>query len=1086
MSWLSQSVAYHDLTYVLGWVLLHSVWQAAAAAGVLMIMLRLASHGSAAARYMLSLAMLLSVVAAGVITGIVVRPEPRVEALVGIRGIDAPSAVVLIPQDELLPARTVRIADAPVARSWNEDQILRSVVLVWLAGVIGLSFWQLGGWLMLRHHRRTAAPADPLLQASLARLASMMKIGRSVGIAMSARLEIPLVIGVIRPIILVPISMLSELSPKQVEAILAHELAHVGRHDYLVNLIQCAIETLLFYHPAIWWISKQVRAEREFCCDELAAKACGDAADYGRALLALEECRGASRLAPSASGTGDLLQRVRRLMGTGNAKRTTRARSWAIAATVLVACLMTLASVRKSTAQATKQAANPSPTSQATGFQDAAYQIKNGDLVKVSILGLVQADVVSEIEKRVSDNGMINLPLVGDLQAAGLTCVQLEVAVVTIYRDRQIIQDPRPSVKVIAPALTTRPTVDAIPRSAITPEDLVFDRTAYRIGPDDVLKLLVVGLPEPERPLAMPKRVSQTGTITLPMAGDISVIGLTTSQLEKMINSVYREKQLPADATVSLIDARNQSFVISEVGAGGVYSYEVGNRETRLLEAIASARINPAGSKITVVRKAADAQSPRILEISGDRLVSGDNVNIIIRPGDYISVQKPSKDAGPAATSQPRSDREALRDDAIASQIRLVAERLMLAKANSIEAGATYAPEHQTVLKAHSAEEDLSTLLDDLLQQARVRKLHSMPDLVLQQEVRTLSKRLAEAKIELIDATASRPETHPTVIRARRIEKAISDQLEQLMSTAKPSDAQQENTRLGYIPDINSTDPIDLLLIDQMQRRLKQNGPGENGVTTQPTTNAIDDFQFALLERAQAIARNSSSTLQPTGVTPPAFATSSQRSNFLATQVESIRSSNVLGQLLTKPEIVGLETFKLAQGDVLRYLRENLDVTLDRKTDVISISVKTPYPADGPKIVTAIGEVLMSHDGAVKILERGGSGTLKVYVEPPAAAQRRLQPFRVVVDASGVSSDGRASSWALIRESLHRVPATERRQQYIELVAGADSVSVKDFFAAQAEAQKLVTDLGLAYVSTAGIAAPGTATQPAAVPQIRN
>jgi len=126
--------------------------------------------------------------------------------------------------------------------------------------------------------------------------------------------EVPTVIGWLRPVILLPASALTGLSAEQLEALLAHELAHIRRYDYLVNLLQTTIETLFFYHPAVWWVSTQVRQEREHCCDDLAVAACGDVLTYARALTALEQLRGSEpQLAVAASG-GSLLVRIQRLL----------------------------------------------------------------------------------------------------------------------------------------------------------------------------------------------------------------------------------------------------------------------------------------------------------------------------------------------------------------------------------------------------------------------------------------------------------------------------------------------------------------------------------------------------------------------------------------------------------------------------------------------------------------------------------------------------------------------------------------------------------------------------------------------------
>ncbi len=130
----------------------------------------------------------------------------------------------------------------------------------------------------------------------------------------SASATVPFVVGWLRPVVLVPAALLTGLHPAEVEAIFAHELAHIRRHDFLVNLLQNVVETLLFYHPAVWWMSAQIRMEREHCCDDVAAAVCGGALDYARALVALERLRPATGLMVAASG-GSLLERIRRLAG---------------------------------------------------------------------------------------------------------------------------------------------------------------------------------------------------------------------------------------------------------------------------------------------------------------------------------------------------------------------------------------------------------------------------------------------------------------------------------------------------------------------------------------------------------------------------------------------------------------------------------------------------------------------------------------------------------------------------------------------------------------------------------------------------
>ena len=115
--------------------------------------------------------------------------------------------------------------------------------------------------------------------------------------------------------------MATGLPAAQLESILAHELAHIRRHDYLVNLLQTVVETLFFYHPAVWWLSRQIRNERENCCDDVALAAVGNRTDYGRALLAIEELRATSTALSLAARGGSLLARMRRIAGCEPAPR---------------------------------------------------------------------------------------------------------------------------------------------------------------------------------------------------------------------------------------------------------------------------------------------------------------------------------------------------------------------------------------------------------------------------------------------------------------------------------------------------------------------------------------------------------------------------------------------------------------------------------------------------------------------------------------------------------------------------------------------------------------------------------------------
>ena len=170
-------------------------------------------------------------------------------------------------------------------------------------------------WMAARRlRRRGVCAAAESWQALLDRLAARLRLSRPVTLLESCLAEVPVVIGYVRPVILMPVGLLAGLPAGQIESILLHELAHIRRHDYLVNLLQIVVESLVFYHPAVWWISGVMRAERENCCDDLVVATQGDAFAYAAALTALEQNRGAVREAVLAATGGSLVKRVRRLL----------------------------------------------------------------------------------------------------------------------------------------------------------------------------------------------------------------------------------------------------------------------------------------------------------------------------------------------------------------------------------------------------------------------------------------------------------------------------------------------------------------------------------------------------------------------------------------------------------------------------------------------------------------------------------------------------------------------------------------------------------------------------------------------------
>jgi D-alanyl-D-alanine endopeptidase (penicillin-binding protein 7) len=155
---------------------------------------------------------------------------------------------------------------------------------------------------------------DPVWQSRLSRLAERCGLGREVRLRVVDGLASPITAGWWRPVVLVPAALVAGMPPHLLEALLAHELGHVRRHDYLVNLLQNVIETLLFYHPAVWWISTRIRAEREQIADDFAARHLGEPRRLALALSELEKLQFSGHHLAQAANGGDLMARIRRLL----------------------------------------------------------------------------------------------------------------------------------------------------------------------------------------------------------------------------------------------------------------------------------------------------------------------------------------------------------------------------------------------------------------------------------------------------------------------------------------------------------------------------------------------------------------------------------------------------------------------------------------------------------------------------------------------------------------------------------------------------------------------------------------------------
>jgi beta-lactamase regulating signal transducer with metallopeptidase domain len=320
------------LAAVLAWTLVHFIWQGAAIGLAAFVLLRFLRFG-ASTRYAIGLAALIIMATAPVVTFTLMSHAGPRDAW-AVAAVEAPASLEPLSDAVSAPSGEPRTTNgeprttngeprtANGAARARERRLTGLILAAWLTGVFVLSLRLFGGYVVARRYaRRAIRPVSSDIEQLAARLIERLAPGRVVRIFESSRIAVPVMLGWLRPVVLMPAAALAGLSTTQVEALIAHELAHIRRHDYLVNLFQSVIETLLFYHPAVWWVSRQVREDREHCCDEVALGVC-DRLVYATALAELASIKGSPRLALAATD-GPLLDRVRRILGAPNPSRPT-------------------------------------------------------------------------------------------------------------------------------------------------------------------------------------------------------------------------------------------------------------------------------------------------------------------------------------------------------------------------------------------------------------------------------------------------------------------------------------------------------------------------------------------------------------------------------------------------------------------------------------------------------------------------------------------------------------------------------------------------------------------------------------------
>jgi beta-lactamase regulating signal transducer with metallopeptidase domain len=304
-----------DLVSSLGWTLLDFVWQGVLVGCAAAVLLGLLGRARPQWRYG---------VACGALLLCAALPLANLALRLAEPGTPAPQlALTALPEtvstalDAVVPSHARPAEAGSATGGWRQalQPRLPLLTLCWAGGAAVLALRLLLGLAWVRRRSRPGAyRRDPAWQAVLDRLAARMGIGRRVVLGLVDDLTSPVTAGWWRPVVLVPASLASGMAPQLLEALVAHELAHVRRHDYLVNLMQSAIEILLFYHPAVWWLSNRIRVERELIADDLAASVLGEPRRLALALSELDLFQlSTPQLAQAAHG-GKLMSRIKRLV----------------------------------------------------------------------------------------------------------------------------------------------------------------------------------------------------------------------------------------------------------------------------------------------------------------------------------------------------------------------------------------------------------------------------------------------------------------------------------------------------------------------------------------------------------------------------------------------------------------------------------------------------------------------------------------------------------------------------------------------------------------------------------------------------
>ena len=349
----------------LGWTLVHSVWQIVLIAFVLFLIFQICNKLSANARYLFAVAALGFAFVIPLVTFVQLASDSAKnqfsDKIFATETSNSPKNDVQQPDNFTLSTNNkLQIANSPNEKTFlsfanlreslrqNLASALPMFVSLWIFGVGIFAFRLCGGvWQLHKFKTREISFPEKHWQERFSALCGKLRIAQTVKLLQSSSIETPVVIGWLKPLILVPTSVFLQMNPQQLETILAHELIHIRRYDNLVNFAQSFVEILFFYHPCVWWISVQVRREREFACDDAVTETPGNPhIVYASALADLEEIRRLTKektpsLIMAASG-GKLMQRINRILEKNTERQNSKQTLWSASlAFVLISAVLT-------------------------------------------------------------------------------------------------------------------------------------------------------------------------------------------------------------------------------------------------------------------------------------------------------------------------------------------------------------------------------------------------------------------------------------------------------------------------------------------------------------------------------------------------------------------------------------------------------------------------------------------------------------------------------------------------------------------------------------------------------------------------